>query len=56
VHGGTPSGFAVIGRERDRPSLEQLGRVKVLADGPPVRFDRTYLLMRIQPEDRTAQR
>jgi hypothetical protein len=56
AHTGSFSGFAVIGRERDRPGLERLGRVEVLADGPPVRFDRTYLLMRIQPEDRTAQR
>jgi 4-amino-4-deoxy-L-arabinose transferase-like glycosyltransferase len=49
-------GFAVIGRERDRPALERLGRVEVLADGPPVRFDRTYLLMRISPEPKTASR
>jgi 4-amino-4-deoxy-L-arabinose transferase-like glycosyltransferase len=40
----------VIGRDRDRPALERLGRVEVLAHGPPVRFDRTYMLFRITPE------
>lgn len=43
---GTP--FALIGRDRDLPLLEQLGPVEVLAQGPPVRFDRTFLLARVQ--------
>lgn len=42
-------GRAVIGRERDRKALERLGRVEVLAEGPPVRSDRTYQLMRLSP-------
>jgi hypothetical protein len=37
----------IIGRDRDRPALERLGRVEVLARGPAVRFDRTYTLFRI---------
>jgi 4-amino-4-deoxy-L-arabinose transferase-like glycosyltransferase len=42
----SPSGsaFCVIGRDRDRPMLEQLGSVQVLVRGPNVRFDRTYSL------------
>ncbi len=37
----------VIGRDRDRPGLERLGRVEVLDRGPPVRFDRTYVVFRL---------
>jgi hypothetical protein len=37
----------VIGRDRDLPVLERLGSVKVLAQGPNVRFDRTYLLFQV---------
>ena len=39
--------FAVIGRDRDLPSLEQFGLVEVVARGPSVRRDRTYSLFRI---------
>jgi hypothetical protein len=41
------SAFAVIGRDRDLPSLERLGDVEVLAHGPDVRRDRTYTLFRV---------
>ncbi len=40
--------LAVIGRDRDRPALERLGRVEVVAEGPPVRRDRTYRLFRVE--------
>jgi hypothetical protein len=39
--------LAVIGRDRDLPALEQLGRVEVMARGPALRFDRTYSLFRV---------
>jgi 4-amino-4-deoxy-L-arabinose transferase-like glycosyltransferase len=39
--------FAVIGRDRDLPVLEQLGQVEVVARGPSLRRDRTYSLFRI---------
>jgi len=39
--------FAVIGRDRDLPGLEQLGHVEILARGPALRRDRTYALFRI---------
>jgi hypothetical protein len=39
--------FAVIGRDRDVPALERLGRVEVIARGPTFRFDRTYSLFRV---------
>ncbi len=52
----TPKGFALFGRDRDRPALGRIGRVEVIANGPETRFDRTYLLMRIRPESRTALR
>jgi 4-amino-4-deoxy-L-arabinose transferase-like glycosyltransferase len=42
--------FAVIGRASDLPGLRQLGQVETLAQGPPVRFDRTYQLYRITPD------
>ena len=44
----------VIGRQRDVPDLERLGRVEVLAQGPSVRWDRTYLLARVRPRLETA--
>jgi 4-amino-4-deoxy-L-arabinose transferase-like glycosyltransferase len=44
----------VIGRQRDVPVLEQLGRVEFLAQGPCVRWDRTYLLARVRPGLKTA--
>jgi 4-amino-4-deoxy-L-arabinose transferase-like glycosyltransferase len=45
-----PATAYVIGRNRDRPALERLGRVEVLARGPAARFDRTYTMFRIIPE------
>jgi hypothetical protein len=42
---GTP--FAVIGRDRDLPSLKQLGLVEIVARGPSLRRDRTFSLFRI---------
>ena len=43
------SPFAVIGRADDLPGLRRLGLVEILAQGPPVRFDRTYRLYRVTP-------
>jgi 4-amino-4-deoxy-L-arabinose transferase-like glycosyltransferase len=39
--------FAVVGRDRDLPELERLGRVEIIARGPSVREDRAYSLFRI---------
>jgi 4-amino-4-deoxy-L-arabinose transferase-like glycosyltransferase len=44
-----PTPFAVIGRPSDLPGLSRLGRVETLAQGPPVRSDRTYRLYRVTP-------
>lgn len=47
---GRPSWLAplhVIGRDRDRPGLERLGCVEILARGPALRFDRTYVMFRL---------
>jgi 4-amino-4-deoxy-L-arabinose transferase-like glycosyltransferase len=50
------SPFAVIGRDRDVPALERLGRVETLARGPVGRArmskvdDRTFCLYRVTPE------
>ena len=44
---GSP--FAVIGRDRDRLALEQLGDVEVIAHGPSFRRDRSYSLFQITP-------
>jgi 4-amino-4-deoxy-L-arabinose transferase-like glycosyltransferase len=43
------SGFAVIGRDRDLPVLEQFGRVEVVCRGPNVRRDRSYVLFEVAP-------
>ena len=43
-------GFAVIGRDRDLPILEQLGQVDVVLRGPNVRQDRAYAVFRITPK------
>jgi hypothetical protein len=43
-------GFAVIGRDRDLPVLEQFGHVDVIFRGPSVRHDRTYALFHVTPE------
>jgi hypothetical protein len=45
----------IIGRDRDRPALERLGRVEALARGPAMRFDRTYTMFRITPERPEAE-
>ena len=42
-------GFAVIGRDRDLPILQQFGHVNVVLRGPNVRYDRTYVLFYIVP-------
>ena len=39
----------IIGRERDLQALDKLGHVEVLARSYPGRWDRTYLLARVQP-------
>lgn len=44
-----PAPLYLIGRERDRPDLEWLGHVEVLARGPAPRLDRTYTMFRINP-------
>lgn len=46
--------FAAIGRDRDVEGLARLGRVERLAQGPPVRWDRTYSLFRVAPDPRPA--
>ncbi len=43
------SSFAVIGRASDLAGLERLGHVDTIAQGPPVRSDRTYRLYRVTP-------
>lgn len=44
-----PAPFAVIARERDRPALERLGRVKLLSRGPTTRWDRAFTMYRVTP-------
>jgi 4-amino-4-deoxy-L-arabinose transferase-like glycosyltransferase len=44
--------FAVIGRDRDLPVLEQLGHVEVVLQGPNVRYDRRYVLFQITPNSK----
>ena len=39
--------LVVLGRERDLPALEAMGRVEVIARSRGVRWDRTYLLARV---------
>ena len=50
-----PRPFAAIGRDRDVEGLSRLGRVERVAQGPPVRWDRTYSLFRVTPEARTRR-
>lgn len=38
----------IIGRDRDVPTLKELGQVEVLARSPVVRWDRAYLLARVE--------
>jgi hypothetical protein len=47
------SAFAVLGRSRDRPALDQIGHVEVIAHGPTLRRDRTYDLFLITPGSAT---
>ncbi len=49
------SRFAAIGRDRDVEGLAKLGRVERVAQGPPVRWDRTYSLFRVTPEGPPAR-
>ena len=44
--------FAAIARDRDLDGLPRLGRVEKVAQGPPVRWDRTYSLFRVTPDRR----
>ena len=44
----------IIGRDRDLPVLGELGQVEVLSRSSAVRWDRTYLLARVQPGAATA--
>ena len=39
--------LVILGRERDLPALEAMGRVEVIARSRGVRWDRTYLLARV---------
>ena len=43
------SGFAVLARARDRASLEALGAVESIAEGPSARWDRAFDLLRVRP-------
>jgi hypothetical protein len=47
VMDGQEKSIAVIGRDRDMPVLTQLGKVEVMAYGPSLRRDRTYILFRV---------
>jgi hypothetical protein len=47
--GEPQSEFVVVGRDRDLPELEKLGRVEIIARGPTIRWDRAYSLFRISP-------
>ena len=47
--GSIDSAFVVIGRGRDLPGLEQLGRIEIIARGPSIREDRTYSLFSVHP-------
>jgi 4-amino-4-deoxy-L-arabinose transferase-like glycosyltransferase len=47
--------FAAIGRDRDAEGLARLGRVERVAQGPQVRWDRTYSLFRVTPESRPVR-
>jgi 4-amino-4-deoxy-L-arabinose transferase-like glycosyltransferase len=42
--------FAVIGRDRDIPVLEQVGQIDIVFRGPNVRPDRAYVLFHITPK------
>ncbi len=42
-----PMSVTLIGRHRDLPSLEQFGQIEILAHGPSIRWDRTYIMARL---------
>jgi 4-amino-4-deoxy-L-arabinose transferase-like glycosyltransferase len=44
--------YALLGRERDLPALQKLGRVEPLMKGPADRFDREFVVFRITPNER----
>jgi 4-amino-4-deoxy-L-arabinose transferase-like glycosyltransferase len=44
-----PAAFAVIGRDRDLPSLRRLGGVETVVRGPTSRTDRAFALYRVTP-------
>jgi 4-amino-4-deoxy-L-arabinose transferase-like glycosyltransferase len=46
--------FCALGRERDLEVLKAFGRVDVLARGPTSRWDRCYVLVRVQAGSRAA--
>ncbi len=48
-HHDARSPLVIVGRDRDRPSLEKTSLVNVLAYGPTRRWDRTYLVARVEP-------
>jgi len=39
----------IIGRDHDLPALKELGHVEVLSRSPAVRWDRMYVLAKVQP-------
>ncbi len=43
--------LAIIGRDRDLPTLQKFGPVEVLARSSPTRWDRTYILAQFQPRE-----
>jgi 4-amino-4-deoxy-L-arabinose transferase-like glycosyltransferase len=45
---------AILGRERDLPALQELGRVECVTRGPSARWDRSYLLARVWPARQVA--
>jgi len=47
--------FAAIARDRDLEGLTRIGGVEKVVQGPPSRWDRTYSLYRVTPEDRRAE-
>ena len=44
---GDRTSLVILGRERDLPALEAMGRVEVVSRSQGVRWDRTYLLARV---------
>jgi hypothetical protein len=50
----SPASMMIIGRDRDLPVLGELGQVEVLSRSSAVRWDRTYLLARVQPGAKAA--